>query len=44
MVDQDRNGDRHIYFDGRYEYSSVDGKKRVRLVTGKMAIWNGTWQ
>ena len=24
MVDQDRIGDRQIYFNGRYEYSSVN--------------------
>ena len=26
MVDQDRNGDRQIYFNGKYEYSSMDEK------------------
>ena len=31
MVDEDRNADRQIYSDGRYEYSSVDEKMGLDL-------------
>ena len=40
MVDQDRNGDRQIYFNGRYEYSSVDEKMGV-ISDLEYRMWHG---